>query len=278
MVGTLLGLGAAFFIDYLDQSIKNPEDLDKVGTDLPLLAVIPLVPSPDNRPIALSKPDDLAVESYRALRTNVQFLGLERDVKVIQVTSGMPGEGKTTTATNLAVVLSQTGATVALVDADLRRPRISQIFAVDGSRGLTDNLTGETVDMTLYPLDEHLSVIVSGRVPPNPSEMLSSRRMAAVVGELRKRFDHVVIDSPPTLPVSDAVALAQHVDGVLVVVQAGQTPIPQVRRTLAALVQVNAPVLGLVLNKAHERSDTAEYSYGYGYTYGDPKRDQGSKK
>ena len=267
VVGALLGLGAAFFVDYFDQSIKTAEDLDKVGTDLPLLAVIPLEPPPDQRPIALSEPDDLAVESYRALRTNVQFLGLERDVKVIQVTSGMPGEGKTTTATNLAVVLAQTGANVVLVDADLRRPRVNQMFSVDGTLGLTDSLTGESIDMTMHPLDEHFSVMASGRIPPNPSEMLSSRRMAIVIGELRKRFDFIVVDSAPTLAVSDAIALAQHMDGVLVVVQAGRTTIPQVRRTLAALDQVNAPVLGLVLNKASDRSDGTGYGYGYSYGY-----------
>jgi non-specific protein-tyrosine kinase len=265
VVGLLLGLGAAFLVDYFDQSIKHPEDLSKLGSELPLLAVVPLEPPPDDRPIALSEPDDIAVESYRALRTNVQFLGLERNVKVIQVTSSVAGEGKTTTATNLAVVLAQTGASVVLVDADLRRPRVHQVFGVDPSRGLTDNLVGETVDMTLLPVDPHLSIIVSGRIPPNPSEMLSGRRMAAVIDELRRRFDYVVVDSAPTLAVSDAIALARHVDGVLVVIQAKQTPIPQVRRTLATLDQVNAPVLGLVFNKASEKGD-GMYAYGYGYT------------
>jgi succinoglycan biosynthesis transport protein ExoP len=265
VVGLLLGAGAAFFVDYLDQSIKNADDLAKVRSDLPLLAVIPQVPTPDVRPIAVSKPDDLAVESYRALRTNIQFLGLERDVKVLQVTSGMPGEGKTTTAANLAVVLAQTGASVVLVDGDLRRPRVNQMFSIDGSLGLTNSLTGESIDMTMHPLNENLSVMASGRIPPNPSEMLSGRRMSAVLGELRQRFDYVIIDSAPTLAVSDAIALAQHVDGVLVVVQAGQSPIPRVRRTLAALEQVNAPVLGVVLNKARDRHDTTGYGYAYGY-------------
>ena len=264
IVGLLFGLGAAFLIDYLDQSIKHPGDLDKLRSQVPLLAVVPLVPAPDNRPIALSAPNDLSVEAYRSLRTSVQFLGIERDVQVIQVTSAMPGEGKTTTSTNLAVVLAQTGASVVLVDADLRRPRVHQVFAIDGSMGLTDNLVGEPLDLTLQTVEGGLEVIVAGAVPPNPSEMLSSRRMTDFISELKKRFDYVVVDSAPTLPVSDAMALSRQVDGVLVVIQAGRVGLPQVRQTLATLEQVNAHILGLVLNKVVEADTIDGYGYGYG--------------
>ena len=132
---------------------------------------------------------------------------------------------------------------------------------------------GEPIDLTLQTVEGGLEVIVAGTVPPNPSEMLSSRRMADVIGELKKRFDYVVVDSAPTLPVSDAMALSRHVDGVLVVVQAGRVGLPQVRQTLATLEQVNAPLLGLVLNRATESSGTDGYGYGYAYGgYGTPAK------
>ena len=273
VVGLLFGLGAAFLVDYLDQSIKHPADLEKLRSDVPLLAVVPVVPTPGNLPISLTNPADLSVESYRSLRTSVQFLSIEREVQVVQVTSAMPGEGKTTTATNLAVVLAQTGTSVVLVDADLRRPRVHQVFGLAPGFGLTDLLVGEPIDLTLQTVEGGLEVIVAGTVPPNPSEMLSSRRMADVIGELKKRFDYVVVDSAPTLPVSDAMALSRHVDGVLVVVQAGRVGLPQVRQTLATLEQVNAPLLGLVLNRATESSGTDGYGYGYAYGgYGTPAK------
>lgn len=267
VIGLLLGLGAAFLVDYLDDSVRSPDDLQKLGAELPVLAVVPVDPPPDNRPVSLSRPDDFAVESYRTLRTNVQFLGLERNVRVLQITSAVAGEGKTTTATNLAVVLAQTGANVVLVDADLRKPRIHRVFAIDGSHGLTNNLVGEALEMTVQTVGDQLSVVVSGPVPPNPSEMLSGRRMETFIDELRRRFDYVVVDSAPTLAVSDAVALSRHVDGVLLVAQAGRVSLPQIRKSLATLEQVGAPVLGLVLNKAKTKAVADD---DYGYTYGQP--------
>lgn len=267
-VGLLLAVAAAFLIDYLDDSLKNPDDLEKLQTDAPLLALIPFETLPDGRPLAISRPDHFAVEMYRTLRTNVQFLGLERSVQVIQITSSVPGEGKTTTAANLAVVLAQSGNSVVLVDADLRRPRIHRMFNIDRTLGLTSNLVAEPLDMTLQSIDSNLSVITSGPVPPNPSELLSSRRMDAIIAELRLRFDYVILDSPPALAVSDAVALSRHVDGVVLVLQAGRTSVPQVRRALAALDQVNAPVLGLVLNRvSHKRLARSEYMYAYDQPY-----------
>lgn len=272
VVGLLLGLGAAFLLDYLDDSISGPDDLTKLGRDLPVLAIVPSDASPDHRPISMSRPDAHSVESYRTLRTNVQFLGLERDVKVVQVTSAGPGEGKTTTATNLAVVLAQTGASVVLVDGDLRKPRIHRVFATDGSYGLTNNLVGESIEMTLTPIDPHLSLIASGRVPPNPSEMLAGRKMASLIEQLKARFDYVIVDSAPVLSVSDAVALSQHADGLIVVLHAGHTSAPQVRKALDALEQVDAPVLGIVLNRADAKYLPDAEAYQYGYT------DQASKR
>jgi polysaccharide biosynthesis transport protein len=261
-VGLLIGLAGAWLIDHLDDSIGSPEDLSKLGSDVPLLAVLPIENPPDHRPISLSNPELNAVEPYRALLANVQFLEVGRPMRVIQVTSSLPGEGKTTTATNLAVVLAQTGVSVLVVDADLRKPRVQRAFGVDGTLGLTNNLVGETIEITIQPLSEHLSVLSSGPVPPNPSEMLSSQGMISLIDGLRQRFDYVILDSPPTLSVSDAVALSRHVDGVLVVIQAGRASLPHVAQTLRSLEQVGAPVIGFVLNKAPRN---VKFAYGYAY-------------
>ena len=202
------------------------------------------------------------MEAYRNLRTNLQFLGIERKMRSIQVTSTRPGEGKSTTAANLAVVLSQTGANVVLVDADLRKPDLHRMFAIDGSNGLTNNLAGDPMELTIQRITDQLWVIVGGPVPPNPSELLTGRRMDAFADELSRRFDYVIIDSAPLLAVSDAAALSRHVDGVLLVVQAKRVSLPQLRESLATLDRVGAPLLGIVLNRAKVDSVvSSEYDY-----------------
>ena len=262
MVGLLLGLGAAFLANHLDDSIRTADDLARLGTDVPLLATVANLTGRDNRPLAISDPENSAVEAYRNLRTNVQFLGIERKMRSIQVTSTRPGEGKSTTAANLAVVLSQTGATVVLVDADLRKPDLHRMFGVDGSNGLTNNLAGDPMELTIQHITDHLWVIVGGPVPPNPSELLSGRRMDAFAEELARRFDYVIIDSAPLLAVSDAAALSRHVDGVLLVAQSNRVSLPQLRDGLAALDRVGGPLLGIVMNRAKVDTRVAgEYEY-----------------
>jgi non-specific protein-tyrosine kinase len=262
IVGLLLGLGAAFLVDHLDDSVRNVDDLARLGPDVPVLAMVPNVASRDNRPLSISAPDSPPVEAYRNLRTNVQFLGIERKVRSIQVTSSRPGEGKTTTAANLAVVLSQTGANVVLVDADLRKPDLHRLFAIDGSNGLTNNLAGDPMELTIQRITDQLCVIVGGPVPPNPSELLSGRRMDAFAEELARRFDYVIIDSAPLLAVSDAAALSRHVDGVLLVAQAKHVSMPQLRDSLATLERVGAPLLGIVLTRVKvDSSVSGEYEY-----------------
>ena len=262
VVGLLLGLGAAFLVDHLDDSVRNADDLARLGSDIPVLAMVPNVATRDNRPIAISAPESPGVEAYRNLRTNVQFLGIERKMRSIQVTSTRPGEGKTTTAANLAVVLAQTGANVVLVDADLRKPDLHRLFAVDGSNGLTNNLAGDPMELTIQRITDQLWVIVGGPIPPNPSELLSGRRMDAFAEELSRRFDYVIIDSAPILAVSDAAALSRHVDGVLLVAQAKRVSLPQLRDCLTHLERVGAPVLGIVLNRAKVDTKVAgEYEY-----------------
>ena len=197
VVGLLLGLGAALLMHHLDDSVRTEQDLARLGREVPLLAVVPTVNTRDGRPVSIAAPESPPVEAYRNLRTNVQFLGTQRKLRSIQVTSTRPGEGKTTTAANLAVVLSQTGANVVLVDGDLRKPDLHRVFAIDGSNGLTNNLHGDPMELTMQHIADQLWVIVGGPVPPNPSELLSGRRMDAFCEELARRFDFVIIDSPP---------------------------------------------------------------------------------
>jgi capsular exopolysaccharide synthesis family protein len=264
VVGLLLGLGAAFLVDHLDDSLRTPEDLEALS-EAPVLGVVPVEPPPDHRPIAISAPGEFAVEIYRGLRTNIQFLGLDKPLRVVQVTSSLPGEGKTTTASNLAVVLAQAGNEVVVVDADLRNPRLHEVFATPLSPGLTEVLLGETVEMAVNHRDGGLHVVSAGAVPPNPSEMLSSARLGALLGELSARYEYVVVDSAPVLPVADAVALSRAVDGVLLVAQASRTSKRDVAAALDRLAKVDAPVFGLLLNRAKPES---REGYGYGYNYG----------
>jgi len=263
VVGLLLGLGAAFLIDHFDDSVRSEDDFARLGRDVPVLAVVPTLNGKDNRPVSIAAPESPPVEAYRNLRTNVQFLGIQRKLRLIQVTSTRPGEGKTTTAANLAVVLSQTGANVVLVDADLRKPDLHRTFAIDGSNGLTNNLAGDPMELTIQRITDQLWVIVGGPVPPNPSELLSGRRMDAFCEELGRRFDFVIIDSAPLLAVSDGAAVSRHVDGVLLVAQSKRVSLPQLQDSLAILDRVGAPLLGVVLTCAKLDAEVAgEYDYG----------------
>jgi capsular exopolysaccharide synthesis family protein len=264
VVGLLIGLGAAFLLDYLDDKVRSEDDLEAAAGE-PVLAVVPVDPPPNNLPVAISRPSDEAVEAYRGLRTNVQFLRLDRPINVIQLTSSVAGEGKTTTSANLAVVLAQAGHRVALVDADLRRPRVHEVFGIPQSPGFTDLLLGTEAKHTVSHIDvdgtNRLSVYPSGAVPSNPSELLSGRRTAKLLAEMGAYYDVVIVDSAPVLPVSDSVALAGSVDGVIVVAQAGRVTGDNVTDTLDRLSRVSAPVLGLVLNQA-AKSAIGSYAYG----------------
>ena len=264
VVGLMLGLGAAFLFDYLDDKIRSEEDLEQL-TDRPVLAVVPVDPPPDSRPIAVSEPTHDAVEAYRGLRTNLMFLGLDRPIRVIQVTSSLAGEGKTTTSANLAVVLAQAGHRVAIVDADLRRPRLHQVFGQPQTPGFTDLLFGkaarDVVRHVAVGAEHQISLFTSGTVPSNPSELLSGRRIQQLLTEMGGHYDYVIVDSAPILPVSDSVALASAVDGVLVVTHAGRVTDENLLDTLERLERVAAPVLGLVLNQV---TGTSRDYYAYG--------------
>ena len=233
-----------------------------------VLGVIPTIPGWRNRSqarvVASSDPSSPAAEAYRALRTSIQFLGLDRQLRIIQVTSPIAAEGKSTTLANLAITLTQAGLRVVVVCCDLRRPRINDFFEVPNDIGFTSVHLGEvpiTGAMQNAPGTARLKILASGPLPPNPSEILSSTRTTDILNALAEKCDIVLVDCPPVLPVTDAAVLAAKVDGTIVVVSAGSTTIKALNRTVQLLRQVDAPLLGVVLN-----GGLTETSYNYQYT------------
>jgi non-specific protein-tyrosine kinase len=263
MLGLLIGLGVAFLLEYLDTSIRGEDELSSV-TGLPTLATIPVSTS-GVQLVARDDQHSPAAEAYRSLRTAVQFLTIDRTIKIIQVTSPHPGEGKSTTAANLAYVAANAGRRVVLVDCDLRKPQIQAIFGLSNEGGFTSVMLKRiSLKDALWrsPDEPKLNVLVAGPAPPNPSELLSADRAVKLFESLAGVFDLIVIDSPPVLPVADAAVLAGLADGVIVVVGSGTTERRTLAKTLDRLSQVDAQLLGTVLNR-HDPQDGVDYAYTY---------------
>lgn len=205
-------------------------------------------------------------ESYRMLRTNIQFTSIDRSIRSILVTSPEPGAGKSTTSVNLAVTFAQEGKKVVLVDADMRNPTQHYYFMKSNRTGLSNALAGQTPlqQSLLETYVDNLTLLPSGSIPPNPAEMLSSNRMVDLLEELYKQFDVVILDSPPVMAVTDAQVLAARCDGVLVILKAGKVKRQLAQKTIERLKYVNANLLGVLLNKVQLRKSDALYSYYYG--------------
>ena len=217
--------------------------------------------------VSVSEPTSPAAESYRSLRTSLQFARQEQQLRTMVVTSPGVGEGKTSVLANLGVVFAQAGERVVLVSCDLRRPMIGEFFGLSEQVGLTSVLLGrQTLIEAVRPVPgfDRLSLLPAGPVPSNPAEMLSSARAAEVFAQLRGRFDLVLIDSPPVLPVTDAAILSRYADATLMLAAAGQTRRTDLHRAVERLDQVGSTILGIVLNKVTKQ--TGRY-YGYTYTY-----------
>lgn len=282
VVGLGLGVGIAFFLEYIDTSIRTPDEVERF-TSLALLGTIPLIKARDNdkktrrteaslissRLISHLAPKSPASEAYRTLRTNIQFTKLDRPLQSLLVTSATPGEGKTTTVANLAITMAQMGTKVLLVDTDLRKPMLHQIFGVERDVGLTNALVGERdLSSVIKPTDiEGLSLISCGPIPPNPSELLGSEKMGQLIEQARQEFNFILFDSPPTVAVTDAAVLATLTDGAILVVQSAKVSREAVNRAKSVLEGVGARVLGAVLNDFDIESQYGYYSHYYYYYY-----------
>lgn len=264
VAGLALGAAGSLLRSRLDTRIRGEADVRQI-TDVPVLGGIAFDQDATKKPLLTqAAPQSPRAESYRQLRTNLQFANVSAHAKTVLVTSSIPGEGKSTTATNLAIALAQSGQTVCLVDADLRRPMVGEYLGLDGSVGLTTALLGETdvLDVLQSWGEDNLFVLASGMIPPNPSELLGSQEMVRLIERLEHSFDSVVIDAPPLIPVTDAAVLAQHVGGVIMVAGAHTVRRHEIDRSLNALELVGAVVLGLVLNRVPTKgADSYSYSY-----------------
>ena len=274
LVGLALGVGIAVLRETLETRIRNERDVVAI-TEVPILGGIVFDPKAQERPLIVHvDPRSPRAESFRTLRTNLQFLDVGRTDRAFVVTSSIEAEGKSTTGANLAIALADAGSKVLLVDADLRRPKLAEYMGVEGAVGLTDVLIGraELADVIQPWGRADLYVLPAGQVPPNPSELLGSARMTRLIAQFNDTFDVVLFDSPPLLPVTDAAVLAKNVGGALIIVAAGRTHKNQLKSAIGALNNVGAPVSGLVLTMLPTKGPDAygygRYGYGYGYGYG----------
>jgi capsular exopolysaccharide synthesis family protein len=296
MLGLTSGVGLAFLLEGLDSTVRTTEQAQMIS-GLPPLGMIPLGSrtaregaNPKRLVIATSKeavelitqvrPQSQMAESYRALRTSLLLSNLGAPPKVIMVTSALPQEGKTTTSINCAVVLAQKGIRVLLIDADLRRPSIHKTLGMGPRSGLSNVLTGSATlqqAITRSPTLPNLDVLPAGTPPPNPAELLASSNMRDVLQELRGQYDHIVVDTPPTLSVTDAVVLSPRADAIVLVIRSGQTTKQALRRSRDILMQVNAKVSGVLLNAVDLSSPDYYYYYEYQGKYARYYRDDGSR-
>lgn len=277
IVGAMLALGLIFLIEYLDDRIKTPEDINRL-LDTPILGTIAHIQpnkgnkelAPEQALISMAEPRHPITEAYRGLRTNLQFASIDSTLDRLLITSSTPSEGKTLTAANLAIVMAQAGRKVILIDADLRKPKQHHMFNTPASPGLTEALVYNDAPVHEYLRPTalaNLQLLTSGDIPPNPAELLGSQRMQQLLKSLHELADLLVIDAPPLLPVTDSQVLAGQVKGVLLVVHAGKTSRAVLTRAVESLERVQARVLGVVLNNIARTSRGYYYYDQYNYYY-----------
>jgi succinoglycan biosynthesis transport protein ExoP len=272
-IGLILGVTAAVLRQVLDTRISNEHDVETLIPAPIVGGIVYDARTTENPLVVRDDPRSPRAESFRTLRTNLQFLGGGDGGRSFVMTSSIPGEGKSTTSSNLAIALAISGLRVLLVDADLRKPRQAEYLGVEGAVGLTDVLVGraEPNDVVQRWGDTNLYVLPAGTIPPNPSELLGSKTMIKLITSLEGAFDVVLFDAPPLLPVTDAAILATHTGGALLMVAAGKVHKNQVKGAVMALQNVGAQVAGVVLTMLPAKGpDSYGYGrYGYGYGYGD---------
>lgn len=272
LIGLLLGVGYAIVRDRMDQHVRSAEQTERI-TGVAVVGTLPLEPELVNHPEVLADEDARSkgrlvavAESFRGLRTNLQYMSVDNPPKAIVVTSPLPGDGKSFTAANLAMTIAAADRPVVLIDGDLRRPMIAKLFNLPNDAGLSDVLAGRArVEDVLQPASPTypLSVLAAGPVPPNPSEILGSERMRQLIAQLSERA-LVIIDSPPVLPVTDSAVLSTRADGALLVVNTGKTTFDQLDAALNLMDKAKAKTLGIVLNRV---PTTGAGAVRYGYQY-----------
>jgi capsular exopolysaccharide synthesis family protein len=282
LVGLALGIGIGVLREVLDTRIRTERDVKSV-TEAAIVGGIAFDPKAVARPLIVQDdPRSPRAESFRSLRTNLQFIGAGSAGHSFVVTSSIESEGKSTTAANLAIALAAAGSRVVLVDGDLRRPKVADYMGIEGGVGLTDVLIGRAeLQDVLQPWGRSsVTVLPAGKIPPNPSELLGSPGMEHLVETLAKDFDHVIYDAPPLLPVTDSAILGKLVGGALVVVAAGRTTKHQLEGAVTTLEHVGAPVSGIILTMLPTSGpDAYGYGrYGYGYGYGLDEETQSAER
>jgi polysaccharide biosynthesis transport protein len=274
-VGLFAAFGLAFLAEYLDRSIKDPQEAQAVlGTAV--MGVIPRVPG--ERLFASSDPRSPASEAFRTMRTNIQYMGIDHQMRVLLVTGVNPSCGKSTVSANLAVTIAQTGARVLLIDADLRKPTQHEIFGIAAEPGLTGLMVNDSLAVEgVIVSSEHdnLDLLSSGHIPPYPAELLASEKMAALLERLAGQYDYLVIDSPPVIAVTDAAVLSKLVDGVLFVLDHGRVTREEASAAFEQLKNVQARIIGLVLNNVPFSNS---YYNGYLSYYGSEESAKQKKK
>jgi len=264
LAGLALGVGIAIARSSMDNRVRGESDV-RLVSHAPILGGISFDAAAVQQPLVThASAQSARAESFRQLRTNLQFANISGKARTILITSSLPGEGKSTTAINLAISLAKAGQAVCLVDADLRRPTVNEYLGLDRNVGLTTALIsgGDASEFLQRWGEDNLFVLVSGQIPPNPSELLGSATMEELLASLEEQFDTVIIDAPPLLPVTDAAVLSQHVGGVVVVVGVEKVKRQDLEKSISALTLVDAELLGLVLNRLPVKGPDS-YSYTY---------------
>jgi capsular exopolysaccharide synthesis family protein len=270
LIGLAIGVGVAILRTALDNRVRSPRDAEQI-TNAPAIGAIAYDTKAKERPLIVHvDPLSPRAESFRALRTNLQFLDMGGRASFV-ITSSIPSEGKSTTTINLAIALADAGKRVALLDTDLRKPKVAEYLGIEGGAGLTDVLIGRaSVNDVMLPWGgRSLYVLPAGKIPPNPSELLGSQQMTMLLEMLERDFDVVLCDAPPLLPVTDAAILARATSGAMMVVASGKTTKHQLTGATDALETVGAKLAGFVMSMVPTRGPDSYYSgYGYGYGYG----------
>ena len=274
ILGLALGVGMAFLLEYLDNTIKLPEEIRR-HLDIPFLGLVPAIDFDPARAglngelISIHSPRSTASESFRGIRTGILFSSADDPPRVLLITSAVPAEGKTICAANLAVIMAQAGSRVLLLDCDMRRPRIHRLFGISRDAGMSSALIGESRlrEAIVSTVINNLDILPVGQIPPNPSELLGSKKMMQIIADtLKEGYERIIIDSPPVVAVTDAVVLSSISDGTLLIVRAGETPRQMMQNAVQQLKSVNANILGAVLNGIRAGRDNYYYKYYY-YDY-----------